>query len=419
MGLITHMSKAAWLPDSKTLAVIDNETAQVRLIDTSRPRPAAKPFDSLFSANNFRMTTLAISPDGKWAACGGWKELGISIWDVSARKLVRILKPSDRPGSCTYFVRFAPDGKRLVSSSLSSVDDYYSWDVSTWERQSLLAERGFAGNAPPIFSPDGKLMCLWASQEQIRLVDVATRRTLANLTNQLSLNSTPITFSPDGTRLVSGTKTKISLLWNLKRVRDQLRELDLDWDAPPYPDASEPVAGAIVLELLGHVTEPKARLAADLAEATARLAVNPNDPDALMMRGAVLVVRGLDDDAISVLSRRRSLTRGEDGPDQLLAYVLNRRARSLLGDNPRSGSTYDPLDLARMAVELSPQARDYLNTLGIALCRVGRDAEALPHLAESLERGCGQTDAQDLYFLAIAHHRLGHADTARTFLARG
>ena len=35
------------------------------------------------------MTTIAISPDGKWAACGGWKELGISIWDLPGRRLVR------------------------------------------------------------------------------------------------------------------------------------------------------------------------------------------------------------------------------------------------------------------------------------------------------------------------------------------
>ena len=124
VALGRHMSKAAWLPDKKTLAVIDNATAQVRLIDTSQPRPAAKPFDSLFSANNYRMTTIAVSPDGKWAACGGWKELGISIWDLPSRRLVRFLAPCDKPESCSFFVRFharrqTPDFQLIVIRRLT------------------------------------------------------------------------------------------------------------------------------------------------------------------------------------------------------------------------------------------------------------------------------------------------------------
>ena len=420
IGLGRHMSKATWLPDLKTLAVIDNSTAQVRLIDMSRPRPAAKPFDSLFSANNYRMTTIAISPDGKWAACGGWKELGISVWDLRARELVRVLSPCDKPESCSFFVRFTPDGKRLISSSLSSTFDYYSWDVGTWERKPLLAERGFAAERAPVFSPDGKVMSLWASHDHVRLIDTASGRKLANLSNQLSLSSTPIGFSPDGTRLIAGTRSKISLLWNLKHIRDQLRSLNVDWDAPPFPDVPTTPPSSMELQVLGRVTQPGEKRKAELAEAEARLEVNPDDVDALMLRGAMLIAQDHDEEAIRVLLRRRSLSRGKDGPDQLFAYVLNRRARFLLSAGPgsSSGSTEEPVDLARKAVELSPQARDYVNTLGIALCRAGRDAEALLYLEDSLARGLEQTDAQDLYFLAIAHHRLGHAEKARIFLSR-
>ena len=88
------------------------------------------------------------------------------------------------------------------------------------------------------------------------------------------------------------------------------------------------------------------------------------------------------------------------------------------GSGSDSGSPDEPIELASKAVELSGRARDYVNTLGIALCRAGRDAEALPYLEDSLERGFGQTDAQDLYFLAIAHHRLGHAEQAQSLLSR-
>ena len=136
-----------------------------------------------------------------------------------------------------------------------------------------------------------------------------------------------------------------------------------------------------------------------------------------MIRGAVLTAEDHDEEAIRVFGRRRSLADGT-GSDQLFAYVLNRRARFLLGASPDPVSTRDAVDLGRKAVSLAPQARDYMNTLGIALCRAGRDAEALPYLEESLARGLEQTDGQDLYFLAIVHHRLGHEEEARADLAR-
>ena len=419
VGLGPHMSKAAWLPDEKTLAVIDNETAQVRLIDTSQPRPAAKPFDSLFSANNYRMTTIAISPDGKWAACGGWKELGISIWDLPSRRLVRFLAPCDKPESCSFFVRFTPDGKRLISSSLSSASDYYSWDVGTWERKPLLAERGFAAERAPVFSPDGKIM----SPLGFTRADPACRcyrqdRTLCQSLNQLSLSSTPIAFSPDGTRLVAGTRTKIALLWDLKRVREQLRSLDLDWDAPPYPD----VPGALDrpdssfrfwAKSPNRAQDsrrnwPKRRHASRSTRTT---------PTHSMMRGAVLVAREHDEEAIRVLLRRRSLTRGEDGPDQLLAYVLNRRARSLLNADPGSGSTRGARGSRPQSRRALPQARDYVNTLGIALCRA--DATPRPSLPGRQSRARIRPDRRaGPVFPGDRPPPPGPREEARTLLAR-
>jgi hypothetical protein len=49
----------------------------------------------------------------------------------------------------------------------------------------------------------------------------------------------------------------------------------------------------------------------------------------------------------------------------------------------------------------------------VVLYRAGRYAEAVTILERSLEAGRGQLDAFDLYFLAMAHHRLGHRDEAR------
>ncbi len=413
------VSKAAWLPDQKTLAVIDNPAAQIRLIDMSQSHPALRPYDALFSAQNHRLTTVAISPDGRWAASGGWKEWGIMLWDLPARRLVRILAASDAPsGSSICFVAFSPDGKKMVSSSFAAVYDYFVWDVDSWTRKPLLSERGFASQRAPVFNRDGSILSLLTADSQIRLIDMATERTLANLSNSLSLNSTPIAFSPDGTQLLAGTSTKTALLWNLRRVREWLRTMKLDWDSSPYPAGAEPVAPPLEVEVIGQVLAPDAKHQDDFAEASVRLLLNPDDTDALMMRGNVLAARAQDGEAIRDLVRRRELITHKEGPDQGLALILNRHARRRLNLKPADPAPQETVELAKLAVEIAPNARDYLNTLGIALCRAGRDAEALPHLQKSLDTGTGQTDAQDLYFLAIAHHRLGHVETAKEFLKR-
>ena len=61
----------------------------------------------------------------------------------------------------------------------------------------------------------------------------------------------------------------------------------------------------------------------------------------------------------------------------------------------------------------------YLNTLGVAYYRACRFALAIKRLKESLAANRGEFDAFDLFFLAMARHRLGDRKQARADFNRG
>ena len=67
---------------------------------------------------------------------------------------------------------------------------------------------------------------------------------------------------------------------------------------------------------------------------------------------------------------------------------------------------------AKKAVELRPQDVNFQNTLGVAHYRAGDWQEAIASLDKSMQDRNGG-DSNDWFFLAMAHHHLGHKDVAR------
>ena len=340
--------KAAWLPDHRTLALTDNEFARVLLIDSGHPHPAWSRRSVLSSGENRRMTTIAVSPDGRWLAVGGWYEAGVRVWDLRMRRLehtlrpkaaANILRPKDAINITKFFIGFSSDGRWLVSSTHPDAGDptYDFWRVGTWEFDHRInQERGGTAGHPPVFTGDGRMMALAIGPDQVMLADTATGRELARLTILQPLTPTPIAFSGDGTKLVANTNSKTALVWDLRLIRDRLMPMGLDWEAPPFPAAPEkpeatgPLPAPRAVRVSGEVIEPQARRTAELAEMNRRIAANPDDAEALIHRGWLFTMQKKGPEAIADLEHFLRLRPDDADAFWLLGKVLE-ESKSVTG----------------------------------------------------------------------------------------
>lgn len=88
-------------------------------------------------------------------------------------------------------------------------------------------------------------------QGVIRLLHPATGREKARLEDP-SQDTSRLLFTPDGTRLVAVFDDgKAIYVWDLQRIRKELVRLDLDWDAPPYPERADPAPRPLEVRVIG------------------------------------------------------------------------------------------------------------------------------------------------------------------------
>ncbi len=162
---------------------------------------------------------VAISPDGRFAACGRANQ--IFIYHVPTGRIVcRLTDPAilksgvyKNPGvahlDLVQALAFSPDGLRLVSGGFQ--------EYKTWTRPQNV--QGFkaavAGGASVIaISPDRKTLAAAGAGKNIQLFEAATGKPGKALAGHAAA-VTALKFSPDGTKLFSGSADKTVGIWNV------------------------------------------------------------------------------------------------------------------------------------------------------------------------------------------------------------
>ena len=282
-----------------------------------------------------------VSPDGRWVAFGVHTQQ-VNVYDAATGR-GEWQSSADGHDYC----RFSSNGRWLLTDN----DGGRAYAVGTWKPGPRLGP-----GRPWDVSPDGRLVVVSQPDGVNRLVELATGRELAKLEDPARIAG-PAVFTSDGTRLVVAVYEQANYeadglrVWDLRRIRAELVNLGLDWDAPAYEQAS------------------------------------PAPPDAL---------------EVSVI--------GAELIPQITPIELNNQAWRLARSPTNDRDVARALELVREALKQQPTNANFMNTIGLIHYRRKQYAEALAALEKSLAGTPGQADGYNLFVLAMCYAKLDLPD---------
>lgn len=228
-SLETSFRQLAFSPDGKQLATLrENEKGIhevfVKIWDIRNPKNITE-IATLYKSPGVigYACAVGISPDGKWIAAG-YVSGTVNVWDLQTRQLVKSIETSLH---LMEYLKFSPNNKYMVAGgrdqerySNYSVKWYIMWELPSWQRKDEVL-RGNVENL--VFSPDGK-MCVGANDwsHHGRGVELWSTVNGAPISS-LPTEARDVSFSQDGTLLVTGGKDGIVRVWELMQS-----QLDLD-----------------------------------------------------------------------------------------------------------------------------------------------------------------------------------------------
>jgi WD40 repeat protein len=189
-------------PDTRLASV--NDGSVINVVDIQTGEQISQPLKG--NVNN--IGDMAFSPDGKMLASVGGK--GVILWDLGNRNPLGLVLHKHGGSSLTI----SPDGKTLAADTFFDDGSWRGsiglWDITT---HNLIGQLDSA-DKPVTFSPNGKMLAT-GSSDGVILWDAATHKLIDQF--QLGANTyiSSLAFSPDGEMVAAGNGLVVTL-WDLE-----------------------------------------------------------------------------------------------------------------------------------------------------------------------------------------------------------
>jgi WD40 repeat protein/tetratricopeptide (TPR) repeat protein len=173
-------------------------------------RPAASQSDlaeapagqelKLFRGHTYKVACVRFAPDGRRAISSGWYiDKTLAVWDIETGKALRVLQGHN---DGIYGVAFSPDGRHALSGGFKG--SLRLWDVEEGREVRALCEEEGRAIGALAYSPDGRRAATGSSSGVLRMWDVESgkelyRRQIGNNGGVWGLG-----FSRDGRILAAG-----------------------------------------------------------------------------------------------------------------------------------------------------------------------------------------------------------------------
>jgi serine/threonine protein kinase/WD40 repeat protein/tetratricopeptide (TPR) repeat protein len=402
---------AATLPTDRFCRVVFSPDGNWLATATDRTRLWA--VGSWHEGPTFEGVHPAFAPDGKLLALETGKGVIRLLNPADGREYVRLEDPNHDRARTLFF---SADGARLVVPSNDS-QSVHVWDL--WKLRAGLRrlDLDWAPDPYPQRPPTGPRTADTPLRLRVDPGDLedlsvlGARPTPEHLVHVILANSLTLAFDPFNFKAYRQRGRACGYLAGAFGRSDLMRPAIADYSAAlALMPADDPGRVDLLRRRAGNrlLLGEYDRALVDIREA-GRLDPATDQLTRFLLASLLAAQAARRPDRTAALRALREavvIDPGYEAAHNNLAWLL------LTGPRAR-GDVAEALRHAREAVERSGEQPVYLNTLGLALYRSGRAAEAVPVLEKGLALGGGRSDGYDLFLLALCHARLGDAVRAK------